>query len=193
LMAWVASFAEQMGALLEGGVDLLLLETSIDTLNLKAGVYAAEEVFAKLGRRVPLWLSATITDNSGRTLSGQTVEAFWVSVAHAQPWCVGLNCALGAKEMRPYVEALSGVAESLVSCYPNAGLPNAFGGYDDTPEQMAALLGEFARQGWLNVVGGCCGTTPEYIAAIAKAVEGGRASRGACALQQHALGGLGGV
>lgn len=167
-----ASYYEQVDALIEGGVDLLLAETSFDTLNMKVAIYAIEEVFAARGVRLPVMISGTITDRSGRTLSGQTIEAFWYSVAHARPLSVGLNCALGGDEMRPYVEALAGCATSLVSCYPNAGLPNAFGGYDETPAQTGATLRDFAANGWLNIVGGCCGTTPEHIAAIVEAVEG---------------------
>ena len=167
----VISYSEQVEALLDGGVDLLLLETVFDTLNLKAAIFACEEVFEKRGMRWPIILSVTITDASGRTLSGQTVEAFWNSVRHSKPLAVGINCALGAAEMRPYIEELSNIAECYISCYPNAGLPNAFGGYDQTAEEMAALVGEFASQGWINVVGGCCGSTPEHIAAIAAAVR----------------------
>ncbi len=166
------AYAEQIAGLLEGGCDLLLIETIFDTLNAKAAVVAAEEVFESLGRRVPLMLSVTITDRSGRTLSGQTVEAFWVSVAHAAPLAVGLNCALGAREMRPYLVELAGIADTFISCYPNAGLPNAFGQYDEQPEQTAAIIREFALEGLVNMVGGCCGTTPEHVAAIARAVEG---------------------
>jgi 5-methyltetrahydrofolate--homocysteine methyltransferase len=168
------AYAQQTRALLEGGVDVLLIETIFDTLNAKAAIFGVEEVFASLGRRVPLMLSVTITDNSGRTLSGQTTEAFWNSVAHAKPLSVGINCALGAKQMRPYIEELSRVAGCYVSCYPNAGLPNAFGGYDETPEQMGANLADFAAQGWLNLLGGCCGSTPDHIAAIANAVRGSK-------------------
>jgi 5-methyltetrahydrofolate--homocysteine methyltransferase len=166
------AFAEQVRALLDGGVDLLLPETSIDTLNMKATIYAIEEVFAERGVRVPVILSCTITDRSGRTLSGQTIEAFWYSVEHAKPLAVGLNCALGAAEMRPYVETLANVAPCFISLYPNAGLPNAFGEYDELPEQTAAVLREYGENGWLNIVGGCCGTTPDHIRAIAKVVEG---------------------
>jgi len=167
----VIAYSEQAEALLDGGVDLLLLETVFDTLNLKAAIFACEEVFEKRGMRWPIILSVTITDASGRTLSGQTVEAFWNSVRHSKPLAVGINCALGAAEMRPYIEELSNIADCYISCYPNAGLPNAFGGYDQTAEEMAALVGEFASQGWINVVGGCCGSTPEHIAAIAAAVR----------------------
>ena len=167
----VLSYSEQIEALLDGGVDLLLLETVFDTLNLKAAIFAAEEVFERRGMRWPVILSVTITDASGRTLSGQTVEAFWNSVRHAKPLAVGINCALGAAEMRPYIEELSSIADCYISCYPNAGLPNAFGGYDQSESEMAALVSEFAAEGWLNLVGGCCGSTPEHIAAIAEAVR----------------------
>ncbi|MBY0277555.1 methionine synthase [Candidatus Binatia bacterium] len=166
------AFAEQVRALLDGGVDLLLPETSIDTLNMKATIFAIEEVFAERGVRVPVVLSCTITDRSGRTLSGQTIEAFWYSVEHAKPLAVGLNCALGAAEMRPYVETLADKAPCFISLYPNAGLPNAFGEYDELPEQTAAVLREYGQNGWLNIVGGCCGTTPDHIRAIAKVVDG---------------------
>ncbi len=166
------AYRQQIEGLIDGGADTLLIETIFDTLNSKAAIYAAEEVFAARGYRVPVQLSVTITDAAGRTLSGQTIGAFWTSVAHARPLSVGINCALGASDMRPYVEELSRIADTCTSCYPNAGLPNAFGEYDDTPEQMAGVLGQFAREGWLNIVGGCCGTTPEHIAAIAEAVAG---------------------
>ncbi|MFT3869530.1 MAG: homocysteine S-methyltransferase family protein [Nibricoccus sp.] len=170
----VASYTEQVEALLEGGVDALLVETIFDTLNAKAALFAIEGVFDKLGRRVPIMISVTITDASGRTLSGQTVAAFYNSVRHAKPLSIGINCALGGKQMRPYIEELSRIAECHVSCYPNAGLPNAFGGYDETPADMAHVLGEFASSGFVNLVGGCCGSTPAHIAAIAKAVHGKR-------------------
>ena len=168
----VAAYGEAVAGLLEGGVDLLLLETVFDTLNAKAALFAIEQAFEARGARVPLIVSGTITDASGRTLSGQTAEAFYNSVRHGLPLVVGFNCALGAKELRPYVEELSGLAEEFVSCHPNAGLPNAFGEYDDTPELMARHIGEWARSGWLNVAGGCCGTTPEHIHAMADAVAG---------------------
>ena len=164
------SYGEQVRALIEGGVDVLLPETTFDTLNLKAALWAMEEVFDELGFRLPVMISVTITDASGRTLSGQTTEAFWQSIRHARPFSVGINCALGPKEMRPYMATLSKIADCFVSCYPNAGLPNAFGGYDETPEQMAEVLGEFAQAGFLNMVGGCCGTTPDHIAVIGQAV-----------------------
>ncbi|MEO8716782.1 MAG: methionine synthase, partial [Burkholderiales bacterium] len=168
----VAAYAEAAQALVEGGVDLILVETVFDTLNAKAALFALDELFERRGERLPVIISGTITDASGRTLSGQTTEAFYNSVRHARPLAVGLNCALGAKELRPYVEEIAGIAETFVSCHPNAGLPNAFGEYDDTPENMAALMGEWARSGWLNIVGGCCGTTAEHIRALAAAVRG---------------------
>ncbi len=166
------AYGEQVRALIEGGVDLLLPETTFDTLNLKAALWAMEEIFDEMGYRLPVMISVTITDASGRTLSGQTTEAFWHSIRHARPFSVGINCALGPKEMRPYMAALSKVADCFVSCYPNAGLPNAFGGYDETPAQMAEVLREFGQAGFLNLVGGCCGTTPEHIAAIRRGMEG---------------------
>ena len=167
-----AAYADQTRGLLEGGVDVLLVETIFDTLNAKAALFAVEEVFLEVGYRRPILISVTITDQSGRTLSGQTVEAFWASVAHARPLAVGLNCALGASQMRPYVEELSSLVDVHVSCYPNAGLPNAFGEYDETPERTAALIGEFVRDGLVNLVGGCCGTTPDHIRAIAETCRG---------------------
>ena len=164
------AYKEQALGLLHGGADALLAETAFDTLNLKAAIYAFEELFEELGRRWPVMLSLTITDKSGRTLSGQTVEAAWIAIAHARPLTVGINCALGARDMRTYVGELAAVADAYISCYPNAGLPNAFGGYDETPAQMAEVLREFAEQGWLNLAGGCCGTRPQHIRAIAEAV-----------------------
>ena len=169
---FVTAYADQVRGLLDGGVDLLLVETVFDTLVGKAALVAVEEVFAERGEAVPLMLSVTITDRSGRTLSGQLVEAFWNSVSHAPLLSVGINCALGAKEMRPYVEELSRIAPVLLSAYPNAGLPNAFGGFDETPESMAKDLRAFAEAGWVNFVGGCCGTNPNHIRAIAEAVKG---------------------
>jgi 5-methyltetrahydrofolate--homocysteine methyltransferase len=168
----VAAYAEQARALIAGGVDALLVETIFDTLNAKAAVFAIDGVFDELGVRLPVMISGTITDASGRTLSGQTIAAFYNSIRHARPFSVGLNCALGARQMRPYVEELSGLAECFVTCYPNAGLPNAFGGYDETPADMAAVLAEFADAGFVNLVGGCCGSTPDHIRAIAAAVRG---------------------
>jgi 5-methyltetrahydrofolate--homocysteine methyltransferase len=167
-----AAYGEALRGLLDGGVDIVLVETIFDTLNAKAALFAIESEFEARGTRLPLIVSGTITDASGRTLSGQTAEAFYNSVRHARPLAVGLNCALGAKELRQHVEEFSAIAESYTSCYPNAGLPNAFGEYDDTPESMARQIGEWARAGWLNLAGGCCGTTPEHIRAIAAAVQG---------------------
>jgi 5-methyltetrahydrofolate--homocysteine methyltransferase len=167
----VAAYTEQVRGLLDGGVDLLLVETIFDTLNAKACLFAVERYFEEHQRRVPVMASVTITDRSGRTLSGQTIEAFWNSIAHIPLLSVGINCALGAKQMRPYIEELASVAPVAISCYPNAGLPNAFGGFDETPEIMAADLRDFASNGWLNIVGGCCGTTPAHIRAIADAVR----------------------
>jgi 5-methyltetrahydrofolate--homocysteine methyltransferase len=170
----VGAYTEQIDALLDGGVDALLVETIFDTLNSKAALFAIENVFDRrgAGARVPVMISVTITDASGRTLSGQTISAFYNSVAHARPFSVGINCALGGAAMRPYVEELSRIAECYTTCYPNAGLPNAFGGYDESPADMAEVLGEFAANGWVNMVGGCCGSTPSHIAAIASAVRG---------------------
>ena len=167
-----AAYRDAADGLIEGGADILMVETVFDTLNAKAALFAIEEAFDALGARLPVMISGTITDASGRTLSGQTAEAFWYSLRHAQPLAIGLNCALGAKDLRPHVEALATIADTFVSAHPNAGLPNAFGGYDETPAQTAAILGEFARSGLLNIVGGCCGTTPAHIKAIAAAVEG---------------------
>ena len=166
------AYREAAAGLIDGGADALMVETIFDTLNAKAALYAIEEEFDARGARLPVMISGTITDLSGRTLSGQTAEAFYASVAHSRPLSVGLNCALGAKELRQYVDVLAQVADGFVSAHPNAGLPNAFGEYDETPEDMAVLIGEFARSGLLNMVGGCCGTTPAHIAAIAKAVDG---------------------
>ncbi len=168
----VQAYREALDGLLAGGVDLVLVETVFDTLNAKAAIFAIEEAYQAHGVRLPVMISGTITDASGRTLSGQTAEAFYNSIRHAHPLSVGLNCALGAKELRPYIEELARFAETRVSCHPNAGLPNAFGEYDDTPESMAAHIGEWARNGWLNIAGGCCGTTPEHIRAMAEALEG---------------------
>ncbi|CAM3971819.1 methionine synthase [Vreelandella rituensis] len=159
-------------ALIDGGSDLIMIETIFDTLNAKAAIYALEELFEDRGERLPVMISGTITDASGRTLSGQTTEAFWNSVRHAQPLSVGLNCALGAEELRPYLEELSVKADTFVSAHPNAGLPNEFGEYDQTPEEMAEIVAEFASSGLVNIIGGCCGSTPEHIRAIAEAVKG---------------------
>ncbi len=162
-----AAYAEQVRGLIAGGVDLLLIETVFDTLNCKAAVVAIEETLADLGRQLPVMISVTITDRSGRTLSGQTIDAFWTSVKHAHPLAIGINCALGATEMRPYIAELARIASTYVSCYPNAGLPNAFGEYDEAPETTARLLHDFATNGFVNLVGGCCGTTPAHVRAIA--------------------------
>ncbi len=166
------AYAEQVRGLIEGGVDVLLVETIFDTLNCKAALIAIDEVQRELGVELPLMISVTITDKSGRTLSGQTVEAFWLSVRHARPMTVGINCALGATEMRPFLAELAQVADTRVSVYPNAGLPNAFGGYDEAPSDTAGFLREFAEAGLINIAGGCCGTLPQHIAAIAEAVDG---------------------
>jgi len=170
----VAAYTGQVEALLDAGVDALLVETIFDTLNAKAALFAIASIFDARGEaaRVPVMISVTITDASGRTLSGQTVGAFYASIRHARPFSVGVNCALGGRAMRPHVEELARIAECYVTCYPNAGLPNAFGGYDETPADMAAVLGEFAAAGFVNLVGGCCGSTPAHIAAIAQAVKG---------------------
>src|SRR5581483_10424444 len=167
-----ATYRDATRGLIKGGADLLMIETIFDTLNAKAAIYAAEEVFEEMGERLPVWISGTITDLSGRTLTGQTAEAFWHSVRHAAPFAIGLNCALGAKELRPYVAELAGACDTLVSAHPNAGLPNEFGGYDETPESMAAMIAEFAQSGLVNIVGGCCGTKPEHIKAFGEAVAG---------------------
>jgi 5-methyltetrahydrofolate--homocysteine methyltransferase len=162
------AYAHQIRALREGGVDLLLVETIFDSLNAKAAISAALDTAPE----IPLWLSFTAVDKSGRNLSGQTAEAFWVSVEHAQPLVVGVNCSLGAADMRPFVEDLSQLATTWVSCYPNAGLPNEFGAYDEQPHDTSGVLGQFARDGLVNIVGGCCGTTPDHIRAIVAAVDG---------------------
>src|SRR5688500_1681318 len=166
------AYADQVRGLIDGGCDLLLLETIFDTLNAKAAIVAVEEVFEERGVRLPLMISVTITDRSGRTLSGQTLDAFYISIRHAKPFSVGINCALGARDMRPYMEELARLAECYVSSYPNAGLPNAFGEYDERAAETGELLRDFAASGFANIVGGCCGTTPEHIAAIAAAVDG---------------------
>lgn len=170
--ALVSSYGEAARGLIEGGADTILIETIFDTLNAKAAIYAVRALFDELGFDVPVMLSVTITDQSGRTLSGQTAEAFWHSVRHAKPISVGINCALGPDLMRPFVAELARVADCALSAYPNAGLPNAFGGYDETPSSMSAHLSEWAKSGLLNIVGGCCGTTPDHIAAFALAVKG---------------------
>ena len=157
--------------MIEGGVDILLIETIFDTLNAKAAIYAAKKFFRETGKpELPIMISGTITDASGRTLSGQTLEAFYISVMHANPLSVGLNCALGAAEMRPHIEELSQICSCFTSAYPNAGLPNAFGEYDEQPHETAHIIEEWAANGWLNIVGGCCGTTPDHIKHIADKV-----------------------
>ena len=167
-----AAYREATTGLIEGGADVIMVETIFDTLNAKAALFAVDDAFAAAGGRLPVLISGTITDASGRTLSGQTAEAFWYSLRHARPLSIGLNCALGARELRAHIDVLARVADVCISTHPNAGLPNAFGGYDETPQDMARDLREFAEAGLLNIVGGCCGTTPEHIAAIAQAVQG---------------------
>ena len=169
----VAAYREAADGLVEGGADILIVETVFDTLNAKAALFAIESLFADRGARLPIIVSGTITDASGRTLSGQTPEAFWNSVRHVEPLAVGLNCALGAALMRPHLAALARVADTFISCYPNAGLPNPMSdtGYDERPDQTSSLLREFAQSGLVNIVGGCCGTTPEHIRAIATEVR----------------------
>jgi 5-methyltetrahydrofolate--homocysteine methyltransferase len=166
------AYREAAAGLIDGGSDVLMVETIFDTLNAKAALFAIDDEFEARGGRLPVMISGTITDASGRTLSGQTAEAFWYSLRHVQPLSIGLNCALGAKDLRAHIDILAQVADVNISTHPNAGLPNAFGGYDETPEDMATVLHEFAEAGLLNLVGGCCGTTPEHIAAIAEAVRG---------------------
>ncbi len=167
-----STYREATEGLIDGGADVIMVETIFDTLNAKAALFAIEEVFEARGARLPIMISGTITDASGRTLSGQTAEAFWYALRHSRPLSIGLNCALGAKDLRPHVDVLSQIADTFVSTHPNAGLPNAFGGYDETPEDMATVLQEFAESGLLNIVGGCCGTTPAHIRAISEAVAG---------------------
>ncbi|HQX76417.1 MAG TPA: homocysteine S-methyltransferase family protein, partial [Thermoflexales bacterium] len=168
------AYYEQAKGLLDGGVDVLLPETTFDTLNQKAALYAIQKLFADGARRVPVFASVTITDQSGRTLSGQTVEAYWASIHRAPLTSTGINCALGPDEMRPYVEEMAKISNTYTSCYPNAGLPNAFGGYDMTPRKFADTVAEFAQEGWVNILGGCCGTGPEHIAEVAKVVKDAR-------------------
>jgi 5-methyltetrahydrofolate--homocysteine methyltransferase len=168
----VTAYKEQISGLIEGGVDLLLIETIFDSLNAKAAIFAAEEVFEAEGVRLPLMISFTVTDMSGRNLSGQTIEAFWYSVKHAKPFTIGLNCAFGAEHLRPHAVALSAITDARVCVYPNAGLPNELGEYDELPEDTAHHMREWAKEGLLNITGGCCGTTPAHIAAIAEAVDG---------------------
>jgi 5-methyltetrahydrofolate--homocysteine methyltransferase len=166
------NYTESAGGLIDGGADILMVETIFDTLNAKAALFALDQLFEARGARLPVMISGTITDRSGRTLSGQTAEAFYYSVRHARPLSVGFNCALGADDLRPHIQVLADIAETRVSTHPNAGLPNAFGEYDETPGHMAGVIAGFARDGLLNLVGGCCGTTPAHIKAIAEAVRG---------------------
>ena len=166
------AYRSAAAALVEGGVDLLLIETIFDTLNAKAAIFGVEELFDQIGEQLPLMISGTLTDLSGRNLSGQTIEAFWHSVRHAQPFTIGINCAFGAEQIRPHLASLSRVADTWTCGYPNAGLPNAMGEYDETPETTSAFIKEWADSGLINIVGGCCGTSPSHIAAIAKAVDG---------------------
>ncbi len=169
----VTAYYEQVKGLIDGGVDILLIETIFDTLNAKAAIYAIKKYFRDTKKTaLPIMISGTITDASGRTLSGQTLEAFYNSVMHAKPLSIGLNCALGAKEMRPHIEELSQIASCYVSAYPNAGLPNAMGEYDENPEDTGHYLEDWAKEGWVNIVGGCCGTTPDHIRHIAQEVRG---------------------
>jgi 5-methyltetrahydrofolate--homocysteine methyltransferase len=171
----VAVYKEQAAALVEGGVDFILIETVFDTLNAKAGVMAVKQLEADLGREVPIMISMTLTDLSGRNLSGHTVEAFWYAVRHAKPVTIGLNCSFGADQLRPHIQVLSGIADTLIMAYPNAGLPNELGEYDEMPETTAALVRQWVDAGQVNILGGCCGSSPEHIAAMAKAVEGAKA------------------
>src|SRR5258707_9252716 len=168
----VSAYLEAANGLVDGGAGLIIIEPIFDSLNSKAAVFAVETVFEGRGRRWPVIISGTIADAAGRTLSGQVTEAFWNAIRHAKPLAVGLNCALGAPEMRPYIAEMARIADTFVSCYPNAGLPNAFGEYDESPEAQAGYIEEFAKAGLVNLVGGCCGTTPAHIADIAKVVEG---------------------
>ncbi|NBW74510.1 MAG: 5-methyltetrahydrofolate--homocysteine methyltransferase [Sphingomonadaceae bacterium] len=165
-------YREQAAALVEGGADFILIETVFDTLNAKAGIMAVREVERELGREVPIMLSMTLTDLSGRNLSGHTVEAFWYAVRHARPLTIGLNCSFGATQLRPHVRSLSAISDAAIMVYPNAGLPNELGQYDELPEETAALVREWAEAGQVNVLGGCCGSTPAHIAAIARAAQG---------------------
>jgi len=168
----VIAYDEQIRGLVDGGADILLVETIFDTLNAKAAIYAIKDFFRKNNiPELPIMISGTITDASGRTLSGQTLEAFYISVVHANPLSIGLNCALGASEMRPHIEELSSIAKCFTSAYPNAGLPNAFGEYDEQPHETAHIIEEWAKEGFVNIVGGCCGTTPDHIKHIAEEVS----------------------
>ena len=166
------AYREQVIGLYDGGVDLFLVETVFDTLNAKAALKAILDLQDEGRTELPIWISGTVTDRSGRTLSGQTIDAFWISVRHAEPFAVGLNCAFGAEQLRPFLAQLAGVADTLISAYPNAGLPNELGEYDEGPDVISSQLREWAQAGMVNIVGGCCGTTPEHIRAIAEAVRG---------------------
>ena len=188
-----AAYREQVQALHEGGVDLFLIETITDTLNCKAAIKAILDLADEGYEPLPIWISGTITDRSGRTLSGQTVEAFWNSIRHAKPFAVGLNCALGAELMRPHIAELSRIADTLVSAYPNAGLPNAMGEYDETPDQTGHALHDWAEQGIVNILGGCCGTTPDHIRHVADAVRGLAPAPDPGTAHGHATGGPGAV
>lgn len=168
----MTSYKEQVAGLIDGGVDIILIETIFDTLNAKAAIFATEEVFEEMGVQLPVFLSCTVTDMSGRNLSGQTIEAFWHSVQHVKPFAVGLNCAFGAELLRPHAVTISAIADTRVFAYPNAGLPNEMGEYDETPEMTAGFLKGWADEGLVNIIGGCCGTTPEHIKAIANGVSG---------------------
>ena len=167
-----AAYEEQAKGLIDGGIDVILVETVFDTLNCKAALFAIQSLFEETGKSLPVMVSGTITDASGRLLSGQTVEAFWHSIRHMDLLAVGLNCALGAEQIRPYVDALAQIADTPILVYPNAGLPNEFGGYDETPEQMSGFLNEFSNAGLVNIVGGCCGTTPDHIAEFSNSIAG---------------------
>jgi len=166
------AYYEQVKGLVDGGVDIIMIETIFDTLNAKAAIFATKKFFADSGKELPIMISGTITDNSGRTLSGQTLDAFYYSIEHAQPISVGLNCALGGEQMRPFISSLSKIADCYVSAYPNAGLPNAMGEYDESPDFTANIIKSWAEEGLINIVGGCCGTTPNHIRAIAEKVKG---------------------
>ncbi len=174
-MTWdevVEAYSEAARGLIEGGADIILIETIFDTLNAKGAIFAVKTLFEELGRELPLMISGTITDASGRTLSGQTMEAFYYSIRHAEPLIVGLNCSLGPEALRPYITGIAKLTDTYVSIYPNAGLPNEFGEFDETPELMTPVLRSFAEEGLLNLVGGCCGTTPAHIKMFAAAVAG---------------------
>lgn len=184
------AYRQQIKALNDGGIDLYMIETITDTLNCKAAIKAIKDLESEGMEKLPIWISGTITDRSGRTLSGQTLEAFWNSVRHAEPFAIGLNCALGAELMRPHIAALSRISDTLVAAYPNAGLPNEMGAYDETPAQTSNAVGAWAKDGLVNILGGCCGTTPEHITAIAEAVRGVVPRRPAPSVKTMRLAGL---